>query len=197
MPKMDGLDFLKKLMRLRLMSVIIMSSLTERGSEITMRALELGAVDFVTKPKISIRSGMQEYSYMIADKMRAASKAVIRKRVVGSMPQDTEVLPQIRNPLSSSEKLIIIGVSTGGTEAIKEFLIRMPSDSPGILITQHMPEGFTRSFAQRLDNLCKISVSEAAGNERVLPCHAYIAPALRSMFCSVRRPMRWGAIRSA
>lgn len=85
-------------------------------------------------------------------------------------------MPQIRNPLTSSEKLIIIGASTGGTEAIKEFLIRMPSDCPGILITQHMPEGFTRSFAQRLNNLCKISVVESAGNERVLPGHAYIAP---------------------
>ena len=176
MPKMDGLDFLEKLMRLRPMPVVMVSSLTERGSEITMRALELGAVDFVTKPKISIQSGMQEYSDMIADKIRAASKAVIRKRVVSATPQDAEALPQIRNPFTSSEKLIIIGASTGGTEAIKEFLIRMPSDCPGILITQHMPEGFTRSFAQRLDNLCKISVSEAAGNERVLPGHAYIAP---------------------
>jgi two-component system chemotaxis response regulator CheB len=85
-------------------------------------------------------------------------------------------LPQLRNPLTSSEKLIIIGASTGGTEAIREFLMQMPSDCPGILITQHMPEGFTRSFAKRLDSLCKISVQEAAGNERVLPGHAYIAP---------------------
>ena len=85
-------------------------------------------------------------------------------------------LPAIRNPLTSSEKLIIIGASTGGTEAIKEFLIRMPPDCPGILITQHLPEGFTRSFAQRLDGLCKISVIESAGGERVLPGHAYIAP---------------------
>ncbi|MFL9923713.1 chemotaxis response regulator protein-glutamate methylesterase [Herbaspirillum lusitanum] len=179
MPRMDGLDFLEKLMRLRPMPVVMVSSLTERGSEITLRALELGAVDFVTKPKISIQSGMQEYTDMIADKIRAASKASIRPR--RAAPADAAksgdgVLPQIRNPLTSSEKLIIIGASTGGTEAIKEFLIRMPSDCPGILITQHMPEGFTRSFAQRLDNLCKISVKEAAGNERVLPGHAYIAP---------------------
>jgi two-component system chemotaxis response regulator CheB len=176
MPKMDGLDFLEKLMRLRPMPVVMVSSLTERGSEITLRALELGAVDFVTKPKISIQSGMHEYTDMIADKIRAASKAVIRARTVNSTPKDAGALPQIRNPFTSSEKLIIIGASTGGTEAIKEFLIRMPSDCPGILITQHMPEGFTRSFAQRLDNLCKISVSEAAGGERILPGHAYIAP---------------------
>jgi len=179
MPRMDGLDFLEKLMRLRPMPVVMVSSLTERGSEITLRALELGAVDFVTKPKISIQSGMQEYSEMIADKIRAASKASIRPRTVAQangakMP--SEVLPQLRNPLTSSEKLIIIGASTGGTEAIKDFLVKMPSDCPGILITQHMPEGFTRSFALRLDNLCKISVREAAGNERILPGHAYIAP---------------------
>jgi two-component system, chemotaxis family, protein-glutamate methylesterase/glutaminase len=179
MPRMDGLDFLEKLMRLRPMPVVMVSSLTERGSEITMRALELGAVDFVTKPKLSIQSGMRDYSDMIADKIRAASKARIRTRVAASNSSDNTAgtsLPMVKNPLTSSEKLIIIGASTGGTEAIKNFLIQMPSDCPGILITQHMPEGFTRSFAKRLDSLCKISVSEAAGGERVLPGHAYIAP---------------------
>src|SRR3954465_5099008 len=178
MPKMDGLDFLEKLMRLRPMPVVMVSSLTERGSEITMRALELGAVDFVTKPKISIQSGMREYTELIADKIRAASKARIKPRVLpaagkGAGPAQ---LPALRNPLTSSEKLIIIGASTGGTEAIREFLMQMPSDCPGILITQHMPEGFTTSFARRLDTLCKIAVREAAGGERVLPGHAYIAP---------------------
>jgi len=178
MPKMDGLDFLEKLMRLRPMPVVMVSSLTERGSEITMRALELGAVDFVTKPKISIQSGMREYTELIADKIRAASKARIRARVLPKPgdPAAAGQLPALRNPLMSSEKLIIIGASTGGTEAIREFLMQMPSDCPGILITQHMPEGFTRSFAKRLDSLCKISVIESAGNERVLPGHAYIAP---------------------
>ncbi len=179
MPKMDGLDFLEKLMRLRPMPVIMVSSLTERGSEITMRALELGAVDFVTKPKLSIQSGMREYTELIADKIRTASKARIKARVIHSVSSENSQigsLPMIKNPLTSSEKLIIIGASTGGTEAIKNFLIQMPSDCPGILITQHMPEGFTRSFAKRLDGLCKISVVEAVGGERVLPGHAYIAP---------------------
>ncbi|MBC7860719.1 MAG: chemotaxis response regulator protein-glutamate methylesterase [Burkholderiaceae bacterium] len=177
MPKMDGLDFLEKLMRLRPMPVLMVSSLTERGSEITMRALELGAVDFVTKPKISILSGMREYTDMITDKIRAAAKARIKARVLPKAgEQGAAPLPALRNPLTSSEKLIIIGASTGGTEAIREFLMQMPSDCPGILITQHMPEGFTRSFAKRLDSLCKISVQEAAGGERVLPGHAYIAP---------------------
>lgn len=175
MPKMDGLDFLEKLMRLRPMPVLMVSSLTERGSEITMRALELGAVDFVTKPKISIQSGMREYADMIADKIRAAARARIapRSRVA---PVASAPLSALRSPLISSEKLIIIGASTGGTEAIREFLMQMPSDCPGILIAQHMPEGFTTSFAKRLDSLCKISVVESAGNERVLPGHAYIAP---------------------
>jgi len=180
MPKMDGLDFLEKLMRLRPMPVVMVSSLTERGSEITMRALELGAVDFVTKPKISIQSGMREYADMIADKIRAAAKARIRSiRPPASVPGATVQAsspPLIRQAMISSEKLIIIGASTGGTEAIKEFLIRMPSDCPGILIVQHMPEGFTRSFAQRLDGLCRISVKEAEHGDRVLPGHAYLAP---------------------
>jgi len=175
MPKMDGLDFLEKLMRLRPMPVLMVSSLTERGSEITMRALELGAVDFVTKPKISIQSGMRDYADMIADKIRGAARARIAARSrTPSVP--SAPLSALRSPLISSEKLIIIGASTGGTEAIREFLMQMPSDCPGILIAQHMPEGFTSSFARRLDSLCKISVVESAGNERVLPGHAYIAP---------------------
>jgi two-component system chemotaxis response regulator CheB len=179
MPKMDGLDFLEKLMRLRPMPVVMVSSLTERGSEITLRALELGAVDFVTKPKLSIQSGMREYAELIADKIRAASKARVKPRQVAAAGAASNVeaaLPLIRNPLTSSEKLIIIGASTGGTEAIKDFLIQMPSDCPGILITQHMPEGFTRSFAKRLDGICKISVKEAENGERILPGHAFIAP---------------------
>jgi two-component system chemotaxis response regulator CheB len=159
------------------MPVLMVSSLTERGSEITMRALELGAVDFVTKPKISIQSGMREYTELIADKIRGASRARIKPRTLQSATAGTTTpLPQLRSPLTSSEKLIIIGASTGGTEAIREFLMQMPSDCPGILIAQHMPEGFTSSFARRLDSLCKISVVESAGNERVLPGHAYIAP---------------------
>jgi two-component system chemotaxis response regulator CheB len=173
MPKMDGLDFLERLMRLRPMPVVMISSLTERGSEITMRALELGAVDFVTKPKLSIADGMREFAELIADKLRAAAQA----RVVRKAPAPGNAsLPSLDNPLISSEKLIIIGASTGGIEAVKSFLMQMPSDAPGILITQHMPPGFTRSFAKRLDTLCKITVSEAQGDERILPGHAFIAP---------------------
>lgn len=177
MPKMDGLDFLEKLMRLRPMPVVMVSTLTEHGSEITLRALELGATDFVTKPKMSITEGMREYTDIIADKIRAASQARIASLPRPSASRTGVAAPvQLRNPLISSEKLLIIGASTGGTEAIKAFLLQMPSDCPGILITQHMPAGFTRSFANRLNSLCQISVKEAEGGERILPGHAYIAP---------------------
>jgi two-component system, chemotaxis family, protein-glutamate methylesterase/glutaminase len=173
MPKMDGLEFLEKLMRLRPTPVVMVSSLTEKGSEITMRALELGAVDFVAKPKMSITTGMREYSDEIADKIRVASRAKIQTKTLSST---SIALPKIGNRLISSEKLIIVGASTGGTEAIKAFLLNMPSDCPGIVITQHMPAGFTKSFANRLDSLCKITVKEAQGGERILPGHAFIAP---------------------
>lgn len=179
MPKMDGLDFLEKLMRLRPMPVVMVSTLTERGSDVTFRALELGAVDFVSKPKLDIATGLKEYGSEIANKIRIARSARLKRAVplpiVKSATADV-VLPSISNRIASTEKLIIVGASTGGTEAIKEFLIRMPPDSPGILVTQHMPEGFTKSFANRLNSLCKISVVEAQGEERVLPGHAFIAP---------------------
>ena len=176
MPKMDGLDFLERLMRLRPMPVVMVSSLTERGSEITMRALELGAIDFVTKPKLDIQSGMREYADLIADKIRAAAVANIKPRTPAQQQAAATRLADVRNAFSTSEKLIIIGASTGGTEAIKDFLVQLPPDSPGVLITQHMPPGFTHSFANRLDKLCRISVKESEGDERVLPGHAYLAP---------------------
>ena len=180
MPKMDGLDFLERLMRLRPMPVLMISTLTERGSNITFRALELGAVDFVAKPKLDITRGMEEYAIEITDKIRAASLAQVHK--VSIEPQINEkytadaILPSTKGRYFSTEKLIVIGASTGGTEAIKEVLTKLPADAPGVLVTQHMPEHFTKSFADRLNSLCKISVKEAEHNERILPGHAYIAP---------------------
>jgi len=179
MPKMDGLDFLERLMRLRPIPVVMVSTLTERGSEITLRALELGAIDFVSKPKLDIASGLKDYAREITDKIRIASKARIRQRLPASIAPSLSadaVLPAFANRVASTEKLIIIGASTGGTEAIKDVLVQFPPDCPGILITQHMPEGFTKSFAARLDSLCKVSVKEAEHNERILPGHAYLAP---------------------
>ena len=187
MPRMDGLDFLEKLMRLRPMPVVMVSSLTERGSEITLRALELGAVDFVTKPKVGIRDGMLDYSEKLADKIRAAARARVRQAApaqhaaaaaghTGAAAHAAAPAPLFNNPLVSTEKLIIVGASTGGTEALREVLVPLPPDAPAVLIAQHMPPGFTKSFAQRLNGLCRITVKEAEHGERVLPGHAYIAP---------------------
>lgn len=179
MPRMDGLEFLEKLMRLRPMPVVMVSSLTERGSEAALRALELGAIDFVTKPRLGIRDGLLSYTDLIAGKIRIAATARLlpAKRVAapGGLGTTAEA-PPLHSPLLSTEKLIIIGASTGGTEAIREVLQPLPPDSPGIMIAQHMPAGFTNSFAQRLNSLCRIAVSEAIHGERILPGHAYIAP---------------------
>ena len=185
MPRMDGLEFLEKLMRLRPMPVVMVSSLTERGNEITLRALELGAVDFVTKPKVGIRDGMLDYAEKLADKVRAAARARVRQTAPAhhagtaagqAGAQAATPAPNFNNPLLSTEKLIIVGASTGGTEAIREVLVPLPPDAPAVLIAQHMPPGFTKSFAQRLNGLCRITVKEAEHGERVLPGHAYIAP---------------------
>ena len=185
MPKMDGIDFLSRLMRLRPMPVVMISTLTERGAEVTMRALELGAVDFVAKPRMGIADGISELAGQIVEKVRIAASAHIRRAtqpsqgasglLANSQSGERTPFPAAIGRLST-EKLICIGASTGGTEAIKEVLLRMPADSPAIAITQHMPPGFTASFAARLNSLCRIEVGEAVNGARMLPGHAYIAP---------------------
>jgi len=182
MPKMDGLDFLERLMRLRPTPVVMVSTLTERGADTTIRALELGAIDFVAKPRIGIAAGLHELGRDICEKIRIAARARMHRHV-GAAPASSQVAAKGSTAFSrlSTEKLIVIGASTGGTEAIREVLTRLPADSPALLITQHMPPGFTRSFAQRLDTLCRIAVAEAADGERVLPGHAYIAPGDRHL----------------
>ena len=179
MPRMDGLEFLEKLMRLRPMPVVMVSSLTAHGSEAALRALELGAIDFVTKPRLGIRDGLLSYTELITGKIRIAAAAKLlppRRSAPGGAVVAAADAPLLRSPLLSTEKLIIIGASTGGTEAIREVLQPLPPDCPGIMIAQHMPAGFTRSFAERLNGLCRIAVSEAVQGERILPGHAYIAP---------------------
>ena len=205
MPRMDGIDFLSKLMRLRPMPVVMVSTLTERGAEVTLKALELGAIDFVAKPKIGVADGLRQLSDDITDKIRVASKARIHRlpgatpaaapagpaggtKAAGGAPAAAAPKPMAATPSLgrlSTEKLIFIGASTGGTEATKEVLIGLPADSPAVVITQHMPPGFTRNYAARLDGLCKISVKEASDGERILPGHAYIAPG--GMHLSVER----------
>ena len=181
MPRMDGLDFLSRLMRLRPMPVVMVSTLTERGAEVTLRALELGAVDFVAKPKIGVADGLKQLGADITDKIRAASRAHVRRPAAATPAAAgrTAVAPPMPAPSLgrlSTEKIIFIGASTGGTEATKEVLLGLPPDAPAVVITQHMPPGFTTSYAARLDGLCRIRVKEATDGERILPGHAYIAP---------------------
>jgi two-component system chemotaxis response regulator CheB len=183
MPKMDGIDFLGRLMRLRPTPVVMISTLTERGAEVTMKALELGAVDFVAKPRIGVADGLNELSSQIVEKVRIAASAQIKRALP---PSERTHAPSAdgstSKPLASltgrvsTEKMVFIGASTGGTEAIKDVLTPLPADFPAIVITQHMPPGFTTSFAARLNGLCRISVQEAVNGERLLPGHAYIAP---------------------
>lgn len=175
MPRMNGLDFLEKLMRLRPTPVVMVSSLTEQGSEVTLKALELGAVDFITKPRLGVAEQFPELAREIGDKIRIAARARIRRHGLGAAPSN-QPRPIAGHVFGTTEKLICIGASTGGTEALKEVLCSMPADAPGVLITQHMPESFTRSFAERLNGLSAMTVKEAAHNERVLPGHAYVAP---------------------
>lgn len=197
MPKMDGLDFLQRLMRLRPMPVVMVSTLTERGAEVTLKALELGAVDFVAKPKIGVADGIRALAQDITDKIRIAAKAQIRRLppaptsgAVGATAAHSTAAARPATPIASlgrlsTEKIIFIGASTGGTEATKDVLINLPADCPAVCITQHMPPGFTRSYAARLDGLCKIRVKEAQDGERILPGHGYIAPG--GMHFSVER----------
>ena len=190
MPRMDGIDFLGKLMRLRPMPVVMVSTLTERGADVTMRALELGAVDFVAKPKIGLADGIRALETDITDKIRIAASARVRRAPTASAPaeaaaaQASAAAPRPVGRLST-EKIIFIGASTGGTEATREVLVQLPPDSPAVMITQHMPPGFTTSYAKRLDGLCRIRVKEATDGERVLPGHAYVAPG--GMHLSVER----------
>jgi two-component system, chemotaxis family, protein-glutamate methylesterase/glutaminase len=192
MPKMDGICFLEKLMRLRPTPVVMVSSLTEKSSEITLRALELGAFDYVTKPKIDIRSGLLEYAEELTEKIRCAYRAGVRKgarpaaameRVERKLSADA-VLASRPGQFAGTEKVVAVGASTGGTEALKAFLSALPADSPAIVVTQHMPEAFTRTFAARLNGLSALAVKEAEHGERVLPGHAYIAPGNRHLLLS-------------
>ncbi|HHR6051004.1 TPA: protein-glutamate methylesterase/protein-glutamine glutaminase [Providencia alcalifaciens] len=180
MPRMDGIDFLEKLMRLHPIPVVMVSTLTSKGSEVTLKALELGAVDFVTKPQIGIRETMMSYRDMIGEKIRAAamSKMSQRNRFARTEKKASEpvTLAKPLTPYVCNNRVIAVGASTGGTEAIRQFLEMLPRECPPVVITQHMPAGFTRSFAERLNKLCALTVKEAEHNEILQKGCAYIAP---------------------
>ncbi len=177
MPKMDGIAFLEKIMTLRPMPVVMISSLTQEGADVALRALEIGAVDYIGKPTSDLRAGLEKKAAEIISKVKAASKAKV-------MPYNAT--PTARKPITfgtfkSTEQIILIGSSTGGVEALREVICVLPPDSPAVMITQHMPATFTTSFAKRMNDISKVTVCEAAPNQRVLPGHVYIAPGGRHL----------------
>lgn len=196
MPKMDGVTFLSNLMRLRPMPVVMVSSLTERSADITLRALELGAVDFVSKPKIDLAHTLEDYRDEIIAKVRTAARIrprtaspAIAAAIPTSIPQVAErhtadaVIRREAAPrhFRTTDRLIAIGASTGGTEAIKEILVRLPADAPGIVISQHIPEAFSGPFAARMNRESQMTVVEAQDGQQIVPGHVLIAPGGRHL----------------
>ena len=191
MPRMDGITFLRNLMRLNPLPVLMVSTLTEKGAEVTLDALDAGAVDFVSKPKIDVSNTLEEYSEEIIAKVKAAAKVRVRRyeanRDNGAKPGVATLNGKAGSaavngsstrarPFKTTDKIIAIGASTGGTEAIREVLEKLPLSSPGVVITQHIPEYFSKAFADRVNLSCAITVCEAKDGDIVLPGHAYIAP---------------------
>ena len=190
MPRMDGLTFLSNLMRLRPMPVVMISSLTESGAQTTLRALELGAVDFVSKPKADVSGTLREFAEEICNKVRAAAQARVRART--EQPTPAAVPPKYSadavipasagaHKLHTTERIIAIGASTGGTEAIRVVLQTMPADSPAVLIAQHIPAAFSGAFTQRMNSLSSMSVCEPRDGQQIVPGHVYIAPGDRHL----------------
>lgn len=177
MPRMDGLSFLERLMALRPMPVVVVSTLTQKGTDIALQAMEIGAVDFVAKPTIGVRDGLLTLRGEIVGKVKAAAQARPTTRSVPPRPVTLRIDPL----LSSAGRIVAVGASTGGVEALQRLLVNLPANCPAILITQHMPPGFTASFAKRLDEVCLMSVSEAVQGQVVTPGHVYIANGARHL----------------
>lgn len=182
MPRMDGITFLKKIMAERPTPVIICSSLAEKGTELSLNALSAGAVDIVTKPQLGVKSFLKETESEIRNIVRAASNARLTKRSVykdqTTVSNDiaTSVNKDLVSMTKTTDKIVAIGTSTGGTQALESILTELPKTSPGIVIVQHMPEKFTEAFAKRLNTMCEIEVMEAESGDRIVPGKAYIAP---------------------
>jgi two-component system chemotaxis response regulator CheB len=173
MPRMDGLTFLEELMRTRPLPVVMVSAVTTAGCEATLRALELGAVDFITKPRLDLRERLPEVAREVSEKVKAAARARLRRPLPPAPAPARGPRPLA---VRTTDRLIAVGASTGGTEAIRVFLAALPPDSPGVVVVQHMPERFTRAFAERLDRSCAVRVKEAADGDRVLAGHVLVAP---------------------
>lgn len=185
MPRMDGLTFLEKIMRQRPIPVVMCSSLTEEGSQSAFKAMELGAVDIIAKPRMNTRTFIEESKVRICDAVYAAALARVRRlsttrTVTPKLTADAVITkPTSQAMVRTTEKVVAVGASTGGTEALRLFLEMMPMDAPGTVIVQHMPENFTRSFADRLNTICKVTVKEAENNDTVVRGRALIAPGNR------------------
>lgn len=171
MPKMDGLTFLRNVMRLRPMPVVMVSSLTERNADVTIAALEAGAIDYVEKPKVGVAEGLHDMAEELCEKVKTAARARVRTRVT---PLAEVAKPQAVS-LQTTDRVIAIGASTGGTEAVAEVLAALPPTTPAVLITQHIPQQFSGRFAERLHRHSQLSVSEATDGAAVLLGHAYVA----------------------
>jgi len=192
MPRMDGLTFIRKIMAEAPRPVVVCSGLAARGTDLAIRALEEGAIDVITKPKVGVRDFLHESAVILLDAVWSASQAQLQaKQPLTAEPRRTAdaVLPHRGTtfPAVTSERVIAVGSSTGGTEALRVFLKAMPSDCPPILIAQHMPEGFTRAFADRLNGECAIGVKEASQGDRLYPGTAFIAPGNLHMLVERRR----------
>ncbi|MBC7952934.1 MAG: chemotaxis response regulator protein-glutamate methylesterase [Rhodospirillaceae bacterium] len=183
MPRMDGLAFLEKLMTLRPMPVIMVSSLTERGADVTLKAMELGAVDVLCKPSDAVASGLQAYARELIDKVKGAANA--RVRSLGDRPMAAASKLSVTSIYKSTDRLVAIGSSTGGVEALRDIVLALPADAPPMVITQHIPPHFSASFAERLNNLAAVRVKEAKDGDRIVAGHVFIAPGDRHM--AVRR----------